>query len=104
MKLIDAIFLVGKMPEDSCICCKRPFHQASDAVIIQLTSDLRVPEETLREGYEYFLEKSGVEEILELADGKLSSREAKVELVAHYADYDSYPAWFNDICSRRGGA
>jgi hypothetical protein len=69
-----------------------------------LTSDLRVPEKTLQEGYEYFLEKSGVDEILELADGKLSSREAKVELVAHYADYDAYPAWFHDICSRGSGA
>ena len=100
MKLLDAIFLVGQMPDDSCICCRRPFHQSSEAVIVQLTPELRVPEETLRDGYEYFLEKSGVDELLELAEGKLSTREAKAELVAHYADYDAYPAWFHEICSR----
>jgi hypothetical protein len=96
MKLLDAVFQVTQMQDGSCICCKRPFHQSSEAVIVQLTPDFGVPEETKDQGFEYFLEKEGVLELLELAEGKLQSREAKVELVAYYADYDAYPAWFND--------
>lgn len=99
MKLLDAVFLVDQMPEGSCICCKRPFHQSSEAVIVALTGDYRVPQGTLDQGFEYFLEKDGVQELLAHAEGKLKSREAKVELVAYYADYDATPAWFNDLCS-----
>lgn len=101
MKLLDAVFLIAQMPEDSCICCKRPFHQSSEAVIIQLTPEFRVPEQITREGYEYFLERSGVAELLELADGKLRSRESKVELVAYYAEHDAYPAWFHELCEKK---
>lgn len=100
MKLLDAVFLVSQMPEGSCICCKRPFHQSSESVIVQLTPEFGVPEETRRGGFDYFLEKDGVEELLALAEGKLSTREAKVELVAYYADYDAYPAWFNELCAK----
>ena len=99
MKLLEAVFHVDQMQDGSCICCKRPFHQASEAVIVQLTSDFRIPDEVLRQGFEYFLEKDGVQELLELAEGKLCSREAKVELVAYYAEHDAYPAWFNELCS-----
>ena len=99
MKLLDAVFQVAQMQDGSCICCKRPFHQSSEAVIVQLTPDFAVPAETKAQGFEYFLEKEGVLELLELADGKLHSREAKVELVAHYADFDAYPAWFNDLAA-----
>ena len=101
MKLLDAVFLVGQMPEGSCICCKRPFHQSSEAVIIPLTPDFRVPEETTQQGFEYFLEKSGVEELLELAEGKLATCEAKAELIAYYAEHDAYPAWFNELAAKR---
>jgi hypothetical protein len=100
VKLIDAVFLVGQMPEGACICCKRPFHQSSEAQIVQLTPSLGIPEQTKAQGFEYFLEKEGVEELLGCAEGKLSTREAKVELVAYYAEYDAYPAWFNELCAK----
>ena len=98
MNLLDAIFLIGQMPEGSCICAKRPFHQTSEAAIVPLTEDFRVPQGTLDQGLEYFLEKDGVEELLQMAESRLHSREAKVELVAYYAEYDATPAWFNDLC------
>lgn len=70
MKLLDAVFQATQMQEGSSICCKRPFHQSSEAVIVQLTPDFGVPEETKAKGFEYFLEKEGVLELLELAEGK----------------------------------
>jgi hypothetical protein len=100
MKLLNAVFQVAQMQDGSCICCKRPFHQSSDAVIVQLTPDFGVPEETKALGFEYFLEKEGVLELLEVAEGRLHTKEAKVELVAYYADFDAYPAWFNDLAQR----
>lgn len=100
MNLLDAVFQVAQMQDGSCICCKRPFHQSSEAVIVRLTPDFGVPEKTKTEGFEYFLEKDGVLELLALAEGKLQSREAKVELIAYYADFDTYPAWFNDLAAK----
>jgi hypothetical protein len=100
MKLLDAVFQVAQMKDDSCICCKRPFHQSSEAVIVQLMPDGGMPEETKAQGFEYFLEKDEIFELLTLADGRLHSREAKVELVAYYADFDAYPAWFNDLVAK----
>jgi hypothetical protein len=70
MKLLDAVFQVAQMQDDACICCKRPFHQSSEAVIVQLMPDFGVPEEPKAQGFEYFLEKDEVLELLELADGK----------------------------------
>jgi hypothetical protein len=78
----------------------RPFHQSSQAAIVQMTHDFRIPEEATSQGFEYFLEKDGVEELLALAEGKLTTREAKAELIAYYAEYDAYPAWFNELCGR----
>ena len=99
MKLLDAVFQVAQFQDGSCICCKRPFHQSSEAVIVQLTPEFAVPEETTAQGFSYFLEKDAVLELLELAEGKLRSREAKVELVVYYADFDAYPAWFHDLAA-----
>jgi hypothetical protein len=102
MKLLDAIFLVSQMPEASCVCCKRPFHQSSEALIVSLTPEYRVPEEVIEQGFEYFLEKEGIEELLHAAEEKLKSREAKVELIAHYAEHDAIPSWFAELCAKSG--
>jgi hypothetical protein len=99
MTLLEAIFLVPQMSENTCIYCKRPFHQASEAKFVQLDSDFRIPAEVTADGFEYFLEKDGIEELLGYANGKLKSRESKTELIAYYADFDAYPAWFNELCS-----
>ncbi len=87
------------MPDDSCICCVRPFHQSSDAKIVQLTAECSLPEHALENGFEYFLEKDGIEELPGYAEGKLKSREAKTEFIVYYAEFDAYPAWFNELCA-----
>ena len=81
MKLLDAIFLVGQMPEGSCICSRRPFHQSAEAVIIGLTSEHRVPASTIADGYEYFLEQDGVQELLEFASTKRTSERPRPNLL-----------------------
>src|SRR5687768_3988672 len=97
MKLIDAVFAIGEMSEESCIYCKRPFHQSSDAVIALPGPEGGAPREVSDQGFEYFLEREEVQELLQAAEGKLKSRAAKVELVVYYAEFDASPAWFNDM-------
>lgn len=97
MKLIDAIFLSAQMPEDSVICAREPFHRSSEAVIVQFGEDFLIPPEVMHEGYVYFLEADGVTELLEMISHKRSSRETKAEFVCHYASWDAYPAFYNDL-------
>lgn len=97
MKLLDAIFLAAQMPDDSVICAREPFHQTSEAVIVQMEEDGSIPHQVEAEGYVYFLETSGVNELLEMVGEKRSSRETKVEFVCYYASWDAYPAWYSDL-------
>jgi len=97
MKLEDAIFLVGQMPEGSTICATEPFFRGAEAVITPLTPEFAVPQDVLSSGFKYFLEASGVVELLEMIEPKAASREAKAEFVIHYATLDAYPAWFYDL-------
>jgi hypothetical protein len=39
MQLLDAIFLAAQVPDGSVICARAPFHQTSEAVIVQLKED-----------------------------------------------------------------
>jgi hypothetical protein len=97
MQLIDAIFLSAQMSDGSVVCAREPFHQSSDAVIVQLEPDFSVPHQIAEEGYKYFLEAEGVTELLEFINQKRSSRETKAEFVCYYAAWDAYPAWYSDL-------
>lgn len=96
MKLLDAIFLAVQMPE-KVICAREPFHQNSDALIVQFESDYSIPQAVKAAGYAYFLGTHGVDELLNMIGNKRSSRETKVEFVCYYASHDAYPAWFWDL-------
>lgn len=97
MKLLDAIFLSAQMPENSVICAREPFHQSSEAMIVQFGEDFSIPSEVTQDGYVYFLETDGVTELLEMISQKRSSRETKFEFVCYYASWDAYPAFYNDL-------
>jgi len=97
MKLIDAIFLSAQMPEDSVICAREPFHQSSEAMIVQFGDGFSIPPHVTQEGYAYFLETDGVTELLEMISQKRSSRETKAEFVCYYASWDAYPAFYSDL-------
>jgi hypothetical protein len=69
----------------------------SDAVINQLTQNGGIPSDVRAEGFTYFLEANGIEELLQMIAKKRASRESKAEFVCHYAEHDAYPAWFYDL-------
>jgi hypothetical protein len=97
MKLIDAIFLSAEMPEDAVICAREPFHQSSEAMIVQFGEGFSIPSHVTQEGYAYFLETDGVTELLAMISQKRSSRETKAEFVCYYASWDAYPAFYTDL-------
>jgi hypothetical protein len=100
VNLEDAIFLVGQMPEGLTVCAKEPFFRGQEAVVTTLTSELAVPDEILAAGFKYFLEGSGIEELLEMIESKAATRGTKAEFVIHYATFDAYPDWFYDLPDR----
>jgi hypothetical protein len=97
VKLEDAIFLVGQMPEGSTVCAKEPFFRGAEATITKLTSEYALPPEVLQAGFAYFLEGSGIRELLEMIEPKAVSRGTVAEFVIHYATLDAYPSWFYDL-------
>lgn len=85
------------MTDTSAIVGKPPLTWGSDAMIVELTTDLRVPQSVKEAGYEYIIEKEELENLLKLASRKRMTSRSTAELVIHYAITDSYPAWINDI-------
>lgn len=97
MQLLDAIFLVRQMPEQSVIYTREPFQLSNEAKIVQFGKDDTVVRNDKEEGYVYFLEAELVTELLEMIATKRSSRETKAEFVCYYATWDAYPAWASDL-------
>lgn len=97
MQLIEAIFLVGQMPEQSVIYTLEPFHLNNEAKIVQFKDDAPVVRNDPEAGFVYFLEAGLVTALLEMIAAKRSSSETKAEFVCHYATWDAYPAWASDL-------
>jgi hypothetical protein len=99
MRLIDAIFQIGDMDDNSVIFARQPFALSCEAVISELTDDFGIAETVKGEGYSYFLEKDLVVELLEMISGKVVTRDTKANFVCYYATNDAYPLWFYDLPS-----
>ncbi|MYM24679.1 hypothetical protein GTP46_18750 [Duganella sp. FT135W] len=97
MQLSDAIFLTRQMPEGAVVCARAPFVRESEAIITTLTPAYGIPDEAKLQGFTYFLEASGIDELLEMISRKQASQETKVEFVCHYASHDAYPSWFYEL-------
>ena len=97
MQLMDAIFMIGQMGDDSVICAKEPFAWGSEAIIGRYTSDYRIPEDIAAKGFAYFLGREEVVKLLEMISRKRASRRTKAEFVCHYATCDAYPSWAEDL-------
>jgi hypothetical protein len=100
MTLVDAVFAVASADDLAVICARTPFAWGTEAVIVNCTDDYNIPDEVHQEGFSYFLEKEDVLQLLEMISIKRASREAQAEFVAHYAVFDAYPRWFNDLPNR----
>jgi hypothetical protein len=98
MKLAEVIDQLTTLPSETFICARRPWVRASDAVLVSFPSDLRIPAEVKANGFEYFLEVSTANEILEpfLKVGPTPSQ--VFDFVLYYAENDAFPDWANELC------
>ena len=99
MRLVDIVGQLGSVDRELCIVAKQPWTRESDAELLQLTDEGRVPEQARADGYEYFLEVYvALEDALPERAIKLSP-EQTFDAVLHYAIHDASPAWLNDLCA-----
>lgn len=77
------------------IVAKRPWTANSEARLVLLTDEYRVPSDVLSEGFEYFLEVDiAVNEVLGDRANRLSPAQ-RIAAVVFYAENDAYPEWLN---------
>lgn len=96
MRLRDLIGNLESADDSLCIVARRPWTSESEALLVRLTDDWRVPPEVLVTGLEYFLEVSvALDEVLDGIGDKLSG-EQRVAALIHYAENDAPPEW---LCS-----
>jgi hypothetical protein len=97
MNVEEALSAVHQVSSESVLVAIPPITWGADAKFVLLTSDYRVPQEHLDAGYQYLLGIEDIEMLLEAASEKKMSSRTLAEFVIHYATFDSYPSWFNDI-------
>jgi hypothetical protein len=77
------------------IVAKRPWTENSEARLVSLTDECRVPSDVLSEGFEYFLEVDiAVNDVLGDLANRLSPAQ-RIAAGAFYAENDAYPDWLN---------
>jgi len=92
MKLIDAVRHVDEV-DGLTVCLRRPWTADSDACLVSVAPMSKIPEQVLRDGYEYFIEGAVLREVLEIPEAARSSENEKVALIIYYAENDAYPPW-----------
>lgn len=103
MKLSEAIGRVGVASDELCIVAKRPWDPDSEAELIQLTEDSRVPVDVKGNGYEYFLEVDIIRRELMDAFPKTLTSDQVVSAAIYYAEFDATPQWLNELLQHAAG-
>lgn len=99
MTLSDIVADLKSLDDELCIIAKRPWTGASEAHVVHLTDDFRVPAENLSAGFEYFLEVSVARgDVLDGIEHRLSA-EQRLAAIIFYAENDAYPEWLCDLRS-----
>jgi hypothetical protein len=97
MRLVDVIARLDSVNRDLCIVAKQPWTRESDADLLDLTEEGRVPPEAMAEGYEYFLEVDvALDDALPGSSINLSP-EQRFDAVLYYAVHDASPPWLNEL-------
>lgn len=97
MNLASIIANLESADNTLTIVAKRPWTANSDARLVSLTDEYRIPNDVLQEGFEYFLEVSiARDEALGELAGRLSPAQ-RVAAMVYYAENDAYPDWLNAI-------
>lgn len=78
------------------ICLRAPWTADSEARVVELDDESRLPPDALSDGLKYFLETEVALEVLDgLGNRRIISAEDACNLLLYYADNDAYPEWAN---------
>lgn len=101
MQLGEIIEIVDREADGLCIVAKKPWTAVSEAQMVRLTDDFRVPAQAVEQGYDYFLEVSvALDEVLAGVEQVLT-KEQRFNAVLYYAENGAYPEW---LCAIRGSS
>lgn len=99
MKLEEAIRRIVELEDTDVIFSKKPWGAEAEALIAKLNQNLGVPEELKQRGFDYFLEKPLIDELMLVRQERSLSPEQITDFVIYYATYDAYPQWLNEVPS-----
>ncbi len=97
--LRDVVLWLGGASQDELsmrtICLRGPWSCDSEALIVPLDEEGRLPADAQANGYKYFLEASVAREVLDVLQSRPtpSSSADACRLLVHYAENDAYPDW-----------
>lgn len=93
-----ALIIANLSADDTrTIVAKRPWTANSEARLVSLIDECRVPVEVLSEGFEYFLEVDiALDEVLGELAIRLSPAQ-RVAAVVFYAENGAYPDWLTGM-------
>jgi hypothetical protein len=94
MKLGQLLDQIETLSDYDIVYAKRPWGPNSDAILLRLDEDLT--KSMSDQGFEYFLEVSIAQELLESFGSKLRSAADRHNLIIHYAENDAHPDWIFD--------
>jgi hypothetical protein len=97
MNVEEAVLSAVNMSDNSVLVAIPPFSWGSEAMFAEYTNDYRLPTEIQSAGYECILGKEDLLNLISDATNKKMSSKSLAELVIHYAVFDAYPAWIDDI-------
>ena len=89
---------LGSAADDLCIVARRPWSDASDAMLVRLDDSGQPPSRLKAEGYDYFLEVNIIKDEVLGAWATLLDSAQRSAVVLHYAEHDAWPEWFNEFC------
>lgn len=76
------------------ICLRAPWTADSEARVVELDEESRLPPDALSDGLKYFLEASVALEVLDgLRHRRIITTEDACNLLLYYAENDAYPEW-----------
>lgn len=100
MNVVEALSRIGDMSDGQVLVAVPPLTWSSEAAFATLTDELALPEWAKVAGYQYLLGRDDLRSLLGFLEKKKASDRAQAEFVIHYAQYDAYPSWIDDIPDR----
>ena len=91
--LREVVARLGSLGREQMICCRKPWSENAECVVVAPNADLTVPEAVRAAGYGYFLDVPTALEVLEVFGDREPTLVERVRLLLYYAENDAYPEW-----------